>query len=329
VAYYLGIDGGGSKTTCAVGDESSLLAAFTAGPSNITRVGEAGAREALQEAIFGACRAAKINPQQVRRACVGAAGAGRKDVASAVGKIVAEIIPGEIQVVGDMEIALTAAFGGGPGVIVIAGTGSIAYGRDAKGRTARAGGWGFAVSDEGSAYWIGRAAVSAVLRASDRVGDDQTEQNHAEQDQAEQDRAEQNRIRPAGRLFRELKTAWSVDSLEQLARAANANADFSVLFPAVLAAAGAGDAVAREVIAEASSELAQLAGLVLRRLFPGQRSAALSAVPMAIAGGVFRHATMIRELFYNGVRAANPDVVLNLEVVDPVHGALRMARRTG
>jgi len=329
VAYYLGIDGGGSKTTCAVGDESSLLATFTAGPSNITRVGEAGAREALQEAIFGACRAAKINPQQVRRACVGAAGAGRKDVASAVGKIVAEIIPGEIQVVGDMEIALTAAFGGGPGVIVIAGTGSIAYGRDAKGRTARAGGWGFAVSDEGSAYWIGRAAVSAVLRASDRVGDDQTEQNHAEQDQAEQDRAEQNRIRPAGRLFRELKTAWSVDSLEQLARAANANADFSVLFPAVLAAAGAGDAVAREVIAEASSELAQLAGLVLRRLFPGQRSAALSAVPMAIAGGVFRHATMIRELFYNGVRAANPDVVLNLEVVDPVHGALRMARRTG
>ncbi|HTC57853.1 MAG TPA: BadF/BadG/BcrA/BcrD ATPase family protein [Candidatus Sulfotelmatobacter sp.] len=329
MAYYLGIDGGGSKTTCAVGDESSLLATFTAGPSNITRVGEAGAREALQEAIFGACRAAKINPQQVRRACVGAAGAGRKDVASAVGKIVAEIIPGEIQVVGDMEIALTAAFGGGPGVIVIAGTGSIAYGRDAKGRTARSGGWGFAVSDEGSAYWIGRAAVSAVLRASDRVGDDQTEQNHAEQDQAEQDRAEQNRIRPAGRLFRELKTAWSVDSLEQLARAANANADFSVLFPAVLAAAGAGDVVAREVIAEASSELAQLAGLVLRRLFPGQRSAALSAVPMAIAGGVFRHATMIRELFYNGVRAANPDVVLNLEVVDPVHGALRMARRTG
>ena len=329
MAYYLGIDGGGSKTTCAVGDESSLLAAFTAGPSNITRVGEAGAREALQEAIFGACRAAKINPQQVRRACVGAAGAGRKDVASAVGKIVAEIIPGEIQVVGDMEIALAAAFGGGPGVIVIAGTGSIAYGRDAKGRTARAGGWGFAVSDEGSAYWIGRAAVSAVLRASDRVGDDQTEQNHAEQDQAEQDRAEQNRIRPAGRLFRELKTAWSVDSLEQLARAANANADFSVLFPAVLAAAGAGDVVAREVIAEASSELARLAGVVLRRLFPGQRSAALSAVPMAIAGGVFRHATMIRELFYNGVRAANPDVVLNLEVVDPVHGALRMARRIG
>ena len=334
MAYYLGVDGGGSKTTCAVGDESSLLATFTAGPSNITRVGEAGARETLQEAIFGACRAAKVNPQQVQRACVGAAGAGRKDVASAVGKIVAEIIPAEIEVVGDMEIALAAAFGEGPGVIVIAGTGSIAYGRDAKGRTARAGGWGFAISDEGSAHWIGRAAVGAVLRAGDVAGDDQTEQDQTEQDQAEQnqaerDQAEQDRARPSGRLFRELKTAWNLDSLPELARTANADPDFAALFPAVLTAAESGDAAARQVIAQASRELVQLAEIVLRRLFPRQRSAIVSAVPMAIAGGVFRHATMIRELFYNGVRAANPDVVLNLEVVDPVHGALRMARRTG
>jgi glucosamine kinase len=165
VAYYLGVDGGGSKTTCVVGDESSILAAFTVGASNITRVGETGAREALHRAIREACQAAGINPQQVLRACVGAAGAGRSEIAGAVRKIVAQIVSGEIEVVGDMEIALAAAFGSGPGVIVIAGTGSIAFGRDAQGRTARAGGWGFAVSDEGSAHWIGRASVSAVLRA--------------------------------------------------------------------------------------------------------------------------------------------------------------------
>ena len=313
MAYYLGIDGGGSKTTCAVGDESSLLATVTAGASNITRVGEAGAREALREAIFGACRTAKINPQQVRRACVGAAGAGRKEIASAVGKIVAEIIPGKIEVVGDMEIALAAAFGEGPGVIVIAGTGSIAYGRDAKGRTARAGGWGFAISDEGSAHWIGRAAVGAVLRAADQAGDEE---------------AKQDRGWPAGRLFRELKIAWDLDSLPPLARAANANPDFAALFPAVLAAAEAGDAAARQVIAQASGELVRLAEIVLHRLFSDQQLAAHSAVPMAMAGGVFRHAAMIRELFYNGVRAANPDVVLNPEVVDPVDGALQRARKT-
>jgi glucosamine kinase len=314
VAYYLGIDGGGSKTTCVVGDESAILATATVGASNITRVGEAGAREALHQAIREACKAAGINPQQVLRACIGAAGAGRPEIAGIVRKIVAEIVSGEVEVVGDMEIALAAAFGGGPGVIVIAGTGSIAFGRDAQGRTARAGGWGFAVSDEGSTHWIGCAAVSAVLRAADQAGDEG---------------AEHDGEWLAARLFRELKAAWEVDSLEQLARTANGNADFAVLFPAVLAAAEAGDAAAGRVIAHASGELAQLAGIVLRRLVSGQHSSAVSAVPMAMAGGVFRHAAMIRELFYNEVRAANPAVVLNPEVVDPVHGALRMARKAG
>jgi glucosamine kinase len=313
VAYYLGIDGGGSKTTCVVGDESSFLAAVTAGGSNITRVGEGGAREALQQAIGEACLAAGIKSQEVLRACIGAAGAGRPEIASTVRKIVAEIIPGEIEVVGDMEIALVAAFGKGPGVIVTAGTGSIVFGRDAHGKVARAGGWGFAVSDEGSAHWIGLAAVRAVLRAADEVGEDQ---------------AERDATWPAARLFSELKTAWSLDSLPQLARAANATQDFAILFPAVLAAAEAGDGVARQVIAEASRELAQLAGIVVRRLFSA-RHTSVSAVPMAMAGGVFRHAAMIRELFYNEVSAANPDVVLNPEVVDPVHGALQMARRAG
>jgi glucosamine kinase len=314
VAYYLGIDGGGSKTTCVVGDESSILATVTVGASNITRVGEAGAREVLQQAIREACRAAGTNPQQVLRACIGAAGAGRSEIAATVRKIVREVVSGEIEVVGDMEVALAAAFGAGPGVIVIAGTGSIAFGRDPQGRTARAGGWGFAVSDEGSAHWIGRAAVSAALRAADQAGEE---------------RAEDDPEWPAARLFCELKTAWSVNSLEQLARKANSDGDFAVLFPAVLAAAEGGDAVARQVNAQAAGELAQLAGIVLRRLFSGQHSSAPSAVPMAMAGGVFRHAAMIRECFYNEVRAASPDVVLNSEVVDPVHGALQMARRAG
>lgn len=313
MAYYLGIDGGGSKTICVVGDETSLLATVTAGGSNITRIGEPGAREVLQQAIREACLGAGIKPQQVLRACIGAAGAGREEIAGTVRKMVAEIISGEIDVVGDMEIALAAAFGKGPGVIVIAGTGSIVFGRDAQGKVARAGGWGFGVSDEGSAHWIGLAAVRAVLRAADEIGEDQ---------------AERDPSWPARYLFSELKTVWGLESLPQLARAANAGPDFAVLFPAVLAAAEAGDVVARQVIAEASRELAQLAGIVLRRLFSAQHSSA-SAVPMAMAGGVFRHAAMIRELFYNEVRAANPDVVLNPEVVDPVHGALQMARKPG
>jgi glucosamine kinase len=307
VAYYLGIDGGGSKTRCAVGDESALLATVAAGPSNITRVGEARARESLHQAIHDACAAAKIDPRQLRRACIGAAGAGREEIASIVRRIVAEVIPGEIEIVGDMRIALEAAFGAGPGVVVIAGTGSIAYGRNAKGSTARAGGWGFALSDEGSAHWIGRMAVATLLRVQD---------NDA-------------RLEPeASPLFNELKAAWKLDSLGQLVRTANSTPDFAALFPAVQSAASAGDAVAQRILAQAGVELAQLASIVIRRLFPELPPPSSSAVPLAIVGGVFRHAPRVRELFYNEVRSVYSNVVLNPEVIEPVHGALQRARRT-
>ncbi|MFZ0818321.1 MAG: BadF/BadG/BcrA/BcrD ATPase family protein [Candidatus Sulfotelmatobacter sp.] len=319
MAYYLGIDGGGSKTRCAVGDESSLLATVAAGPSNVTRVGEARARESLHQAIREACAAGKIDPGQLRRACIGAAGAGREEIASVVRRIVAEVIPGEIEIVGDMQIALEAAFGAGPGVIVIAGTGSIAYGRDAKGRTARAGGWGFAISDEGSAHWIGREAVSALLRAADQAGGDRLKSVQGQD----------ARIEPeASTLFNELKTAWKLGSLDRLVRTANSTPDFAALFPAVLSAAGAGDTVAQFVLAQAGTELAQLAGIVLRRLFPEQLSSASSVVHLAMVGGVFRHALGVRELFYNEIRSVYPNVVLNLDVIEPVHGALQRARRT-
>ena len=133
--------------------------------------------------------------RRCNEACIGVAGAGREGVAVSVRKIVDGIVRGALAMVGDMEMAMGAAVGAVAGVIVIAGTGSIAYGRDAQGRTARAGGWGFAISDEGSAHWIGRAAVGAVLRAVDQEDDESP-----------------------SRLLGELMTAWGVESPPQLAR---------------------------------------------------------------------------------------------------------------
>jgi glucosamine kinase len=306
VAYYLGIDGGGSKTTCAVGDEVALLAKVTAGPSNVTRVGETRARETLQKVIREACAAARISPQQVQRACIGAAGAGREEIAAAVHNFVAEIIPGEIGVVGDMQIARAAAFGEGQGVIVIAGTGSIAYGLDARGRTARAGGWGFTISDEGSAHWIGAAAVSALLRVIDQSEDAQA-------------------TAEASLLFGEMKAAWGLLSLDELASAANAGSRFAKLFPAILNSAAAGDTLAQRVLAQAGIELAQLATIVVRRLFP-EDNGNLPAALLAMAGGVFRHSPTVREVFRDELRKLDPRLEVNPQVVDPVLGALRMAR---
>ncbi|MGA9510698.1 MAG: BadF/BadG/BcrA/BcrD ATPase family protein [Candidatus Sulfotelmatobacter sp.] len=307
VAYYLGIDGGGSKTTCAVGDEGSLLGSAVTGPSNIIRVGEVRARESLHEAIRQACAAAKIDPRQVHRACVGVAGVSSEEVANAVRKVIAEVIPAEIEVVGDMQIALQAALGAKPGVVVISGTGSIAYGRDAKGKTARAGGWGFAISDEGSAHWIGRTTVAALLRAADESGDD--------------------RVNQSSQFFHEVKAIWKVESLDQLARTANTNPDFAMLLPAVVTAADAGDEVARQVLIQAGKELAALANIVARSLFPEGISCDGAAIPLALVGGVFRYALMVRETFCDTLRQLDPRLQVNPDVIEPVTGALQIARK--
>ena len=110
-----------STATCAIGDESRTLATATAGASNIVRVGEAMARESLQQAIREACASANIAPSQICRTCVGGSGAARPELADIVRRCVAEIIPAPVDVVGDMQIALEAAFDSGSTAV----TGSV------------------------------------------------------------------------------------------------------------------------------------------------------------------------------------------------------------
>ena len=302
--YYLGIDGGGTKTTCAVGDESRLLATATTGPSNIVRVGEAQTRASLQHSVRQACAAAGIAPEQISRTCVGGSGAARPELATIVRGFLAEILSSPIDVVGDMQIALEAAFDTGPGVIVIAGTGSIAYGRDHAGNTARAGGWGFAIGDEGSAHWIGREAVRAVLRAFDR------------------DYGKAENILHAS-FATALCRAWGVTSLDDLARAANAipPPDFAALFPSVAASK---DVLALQILSHAGRELAEVAAVVVNRLFPKEQT---GPVPVAMTGGVFRHSVLTHGDFYNGLRKLDSRVSIYPHVIEPVEGALRRARR--
>lgn len=298
--YYLGIDGGGTKTTCAVGDESRVLATATAGPSNIVRVGELNARESLRQAVLQACAAAGIAPEQIAGTYIGGSGAGHPEVAEIVRKILAEMVRSPIVVAGDMQSALEAAFDNGPGVVVNAGTGSFAYGRNQRGETMRAGGFGFAIGDEGSAQWIGRSAVNLLLRASDRLdGIAETP------------------------LAKALFKAWGVSSLADLSRAANSvpPPNFAALSPAVFAS---DDDVATQVLSAAGRELSAIADVVIGRLFAKDHGA---AVPVAMTGGVFRHAPRVRDVFYNELHRIEPRAEINPQVVDPVEGALRMARR--
>jgi len=299
VAIFLGIDGGGSKTSCVVGDENSVLGAGVSAGSNVVRVGERQAREALGAAIRQACAAANVTPAQIKRTCVGIAGGARPEIAAVVRRLLAEFVSSEIEVVGDMVIAMESAFGSGPGVIVIAGTGSIAYGRNSKGETARAGGWGFAISDEGSGHWIGRAAVAACMRAYDETG-----------------------VEGEGGLLERIMKSWSVTTREQLVVNANKFPDFAGLLPAVLSAADARDATAHLVLTQSGMELAILAGIVIARLFGNDKTATV-----AVSGGVFCNSDLVRHVFDKSVRAAYPQVSPNTTVIDPVEGALALARK--
>jgi glucosamine kinase len=303
MAIFLGIDGGGSKTSCVIGDETSVLGTGTAGGSNVVRVGEAAAREALSAAIGKACAAARVAPAQIVRTCIGVAGAARPQIMEVIRQVLAEIVWCETEIAADMVIALEAAFAGNPGVIVIAGTGSIAYGANAEAQTARAGGWGFAISDEGSGHWIGRAAVGAVMRACDQG------------------------VTPEGpSLLADILKVWGLRTVEELVLAANASPprDFAGLFPAVLAAGDRGETIANEVLRRAGAELAGLAGIVLARLFAGGPT-----VPVAMSGGVFANSGLVRETFYGALRIGCPVAAVRPEVVDPVYGALARARRGG
>ena len=301
MAIFLGIDGGGSKTSCLIGDETSILGAGTAGGSNPVRVGEAQAREALATAIRQACAVANVNPSQIQGTCVGLAGAARPEISEPVRQCIAEFVPSEIDVVGDMVIALEAAFGSEPGVIVIAGTGSIAYGRNSKGQTARAGGWGFAISDEGSGHWIGRAAVAAAVRALDDAAEAMNQS-----------------------LLESLMKFWQVKTREQLVVSANATPppDFAALFPAVLASADRGDRIALDVLAQAGAELASVARRVITRLF-----ANAGTLSVAMSGGVFGSSPLVRQVFYNSLRSEHPEAAINPSVIEPVRGALALARK--
>ena len=297
------------------------------GGCGVIRLGEQQARESLHSAIRQVCAAAKISPDRIAAVCVGATGAARPEIAETIRKIVAESIPGnsaaKIEVVADTIIALEAAFGAGPGVIVIAGTGSIAYGRDLAGHTARAGGWGFAISDEGSGYWIGRRAISAILRARDQGIEGRAEDQGRETT-----------------LTALVLRAWKLSSIDELVTPANATPppEFARLFPIVLRAADEGDPLAREILDDAGSKLAELASTVVRRLAPraspetaaGKLSVDQTAVdklPVAMTGSVFRQSANVREVFHRELQKIFPGIEVHQNLADPVDGALARARR--
>ncbi|HYN14634.1 MAG TPA: BadF/BadG/BcrA/BcrD ATPase family protein [Terriglobales bacterium] len=295
MAFFLGIDGGGSKTECMVGDETSVLGWAGSSSSKIARVGEEAAGAALREGVGRACAAAGVAASQIHRTCIGVSGASQADAVAAIRRLLGEIVAGEIEVVGDVEVAHHAAFDGGAGVVVISGTGSIAWGRNQHGETARAGGLAPATGDPGSGEWIGRTAVELVLLAS--------EHGHS----------------PA--MLNDVLKAWKLEDLQQLARVLRASPapDFAVLFPLVAVSA---DPIARRVLARAGRELALLAADVLGSLWTTS-----TPVEVAMYGGVLENSPEVRDAFAADLYERCPEARVAQGKRRPAEGALLMARK--
>lgn len=260
-AYFLGFDGGGTKTECVLADgQGRVLARATGGPSNPARIGYTKAWFSLGEVADVVLCHEKITSNDIRGVCAGIGGAGREGVAWRLKSFLNRSYRNaDVRVTTDLEIALEAAFGEGEGVMLLAGTGSAAFGRAADGATARAGGRGPWFSDEGSAYDIGRRAFSAIVLAEDLRGPKT---------------ALSERILGWHKLH-----DWDT-LLDQIVK--NADEVFPKTFPLVAQLAERGDAVSRQILSGAAVSLAALAASVVSKLGWQERE-----VPLARVGGMF------------------------------------------
>jgi len=296
---YLGIDAGGTKTDCAVSNGAELLGQATGASCKLARVGKERGRENLQAVIRQATQAAGVEASTIQHVCIGMSGASLAEAVQWAQQTIRELIPDStIYVAGDHVIAHRAAFGTSPGVLVISGTGSIAFGRNQNGETARAGGWGPNVSDEGSAFWVGREAVTAALHAFD-FGN------------------------PNG-LLAAIAECWKV-APEEVIRMANASEPrFPELAGPVVNAAEQGDDTARSIMERAGQALAGLASAVIKRLWPSG-----GVVPVALAGGVLQGSPLVRQAFREAMKAEQPQAAVSFAFVRPVLGALEIAAQRG
>lgn len=292
----IGADVGGTKTAVGVAEDQTI----------VVRADGAGAAVRPGRALASATVIADV----VRRALagvgrlsgdvlfVGAAGAGREPEREELRKALrTENLASTVIVATDIEIALAGAFDDGPGIVVSAGTGSVAVGRDRAGRRHRIGGYGWQMGDEGSGYAIGRAALGAVSRAEDGRS-------------------------PRTALSDKVLAVTRSENFDALVRwAASATpAEVAALAPYVLEVAAHGDPLAQGIADYASRELTQLAICLLPMMDVEP------PVPVALTGGLLTANSTLRRSVLARLQEEPGLTPLELPV-DPVQGAIRLAGR--
>jgi N-acetylglucosamine kinase-like BadF-type ATPase len=295
--FVLGLDAGGTKTVCQLADERGQILAEARGPgANLQAGGELEVEKALHSVIAEALgRDRTIRPTAI---CCGMAGVDRPEDTAVIRGILTRIgQKADLLIVNDALIALEAGAPGQAGVVIVAGTGSIAYGRDNAGRAARAGGWGHVLGDEGSGYWLGRHALHAVVRAADGRG-------------------------PATSLTPRVLAHYGVNRTQDLVHeiyfGGTRPSAIAALGAIVQAAADDGDAIALQILDSGTMELAAAAVSVATRL-------GLDACPVVLAGGMFRGVPRLKAGLTRRLAHALPRATIQPLAVEPAVGAVRLA----
>ncbi len=304
--YFLGIDGGATRTTAWLADECGrIVGRGRAGPSNPVKAGYAAAQREILRAFHAAIRSCRGTPWRaptivnpLEAVVAGLSGADHPTVHRAMLAWLRRALPARRHLLTtDAALVLEAALGEAPGIIVISGTGSIAFARDLAGHVLRAGGWGIPYDDFGSGFDLGRRAIIATLQDYDQRG-------------------------PHTVLTERLRRHFRLKSIPRIVVRAPAQHEVAALFPLVLEAARQGDNVARRLCHTAGEDLARLAVTLVRRL--GWRRRKFTVV---CAGGVFKASATIRRVFARELHAYAPGARLRLLRREPVEGALDLARR--
>ena len=296
--HVLGIDAGGTKTLCLLADDRGVILAEGRGPgANLHAAGEPTIEKVLHDVMQSALGGRDVTPDAI---CLGMAGVDRDHEGRTVRAIMRRIgHKSRVLVVNDALIALVAGAADAPGLVIIAGTGSIVYGRNASGEAARAGGWGHMIGDEGSGYWIGREALGAVMRADDGRG-------------------------PVTRLTPDVLAHFGVDDVSRLPRIVYdrevPRVSVAALGPIVQRASDHGDAVAHRILESAADELALGARSVASRL--EMRGDPFICV---LAGGVFRVVPWLAKELPRRLAEVAPRSQVQLLEEEPALGAVRLA----
>ena len=306
MAYYLGIDAGATKTECALAQEDTILARVTSGTIKVMRASTDEASHNLDTLLQAVSSQSKIPLNAIAATGVGLAGVSVTRIAEWVRQALHARVSGEVVLSGDEVIALDAAFFGGPGVLVMAGTGSNMIGRSSDGQWIHVGGWGPVVADEGSGGWIGRRAVRAAFDALD----------HGE----------------TALLLEAILKTWGLSDEGELIDFANQlpGPDFSKLAPLVVYCSEQGDRYARRVLQQAGEDLATYAVLTARRvqaIEPAVQGKSAAYPEIAFTGSILRHIAPVREAMRDAIRRELPDARIQAEAVDSVQGALWRARQ--